>query len=109
MEKQYLTVTALTRYIKTKIEYDPHLQSVWLKGEISNFKNHSRGHMYFTLKDENARIAAVMFAGHNRNIKFRPENGMKVLVKGKSLFTRRVVLIKFIFKTCNLTELETYI
>ncbi|GIX55425.1 exodeoxyribonuclease 7 large subunit [Bacillus paranthracis] len=83
MEKQYLTVTALTRYIKTKIEYDPHLQSVWLKGEISNFKNHSRGHMYFTLKDENARIAAVMFAGHNRNIKFRPENGMKVLVKGK--------------------------
>ena len=56
MEKQYLTVTALTRYIKTKIEYDPHLQSVWLKGEISNFKNHSRGHMYFTLKDENARI-----------------------------------------------------
>lgn len=50
MEKQYLTVTALTRYIKTKIEYDPHLQSVWLKGEISNFKNHSRGHMYFTLK-----------------------------------------------------------
>ena len=70
MEKQYLTVTALTRYIKTKIEYDPHLQSVWLKGEISNFKYHSRGHMYFTLKDENARIAAVMFAGHNRNIKF---------------------------------------
>ncbi|MBY0597340.1 exodeoxyribonuclease VII large subunit [Bacillus bingmayongensis] len=83
MEKQYLTVTALTRYIKTKIEYDPHLQSVWLKGEISNFKYHSRGHMYFTLKDENARIAAVMFAGHNRNIKFRPEDGMKVLVKGK--------------------------
>ncbi|MDM5189901.1 exodeoxyribonuclease VII large subunit [Bacillus sp. DX4.1] len=83
MEKQYLTVTALTRYMKTKIEYDPHLQSVWLKGEISNFKFHSRGHMYFTLKDENARIAAVMFAGHNRNIKFRPEDGMKVLVKGK--------------------------
>ena len=83
MEKQYLTVTALTRYIKTKIEYDPHLQSVWLKGEISNFKYHSRGHMYFTLKDENARIASVMFAGHNRNVKFRPEDGMKVLVKGK--------------------------
>ncbi|PGZ96413.1 exodeoxyribonuclease VII large subunit [Bacillus pseudomycoides] len=83
MEKQYLTVTALTRYMKTKIEYDPHLQSVWLKGEISNFKYHSRGHMYFTLKDENARIAAVMFASHNRNMKFRPEDGMTVLVKGK--------------------------
>ncbi|WP_369902671.1 exodeoxyribonuclease VII large subunit [Bacillus manliponensis] len=83
MEKQYLTVTALTKYIKTKIEYDPHLQSVWLKGEISNFKCHSRGHMYFTLKDENARIAVVMFASHNRVVKFRPEDGMKVLVKGK--------------------------
>lgn len=83
MENQYLTVTALTRYIKTKMEYDPHLQSVWLKGEISNFKYHSRGHMYFTLKDENARIAAVMFASHNRGVKFRPEDGMKVLVKGK--------------------------
>ncbi|CAM4046575.1 exodeoxyribonuclease VII large subunit [Bacillus manliponensis] len=83
MEKQYLTVTALTKYIKTKIEYDPHLQSVWLKGEISNFKCHSRGHMYFTLKDENARIASVMFASHNRGVKFRPEDGMKVLVKGK--------------------------
>ncbi len=47
MEKQYLTVTALTRYIKTKIEYDPHLQSVWLKGEISNFKNHSRVHVFY--------------------------------------------------------------
>ncbi|MBO9129714.1 exodeoxyribonuclease VII large subunit [Bacillus sp. 165] len=83
MEKQYLTVTALTRYIKAKIDRDPHLQAVWLKGEISNFKYHSRGHMYFTLKDENARISAVMFSNQNRNIAFQPEDGMKVLVKGK--------------------------
>ncbi|MFX3622598.1 MAG: exodeoxyribonuclease VII large subunit [Ectobacillus sp.] len=83
MEKKYLTVSALTRYIKAKLEHDPHLQTVLLKGEISNFKYHSRGHMYFTLKDENARIAAVMFAGYNRSITFRPEDGMKVLVKGQ--------------------------
>ncbi|GGE53868.1 exodeoxyribonuclease VII large subunit [Priestia taiwanensis] len=82
-EKRYLTVTALTKYMKAKIERDRHLQSLLLKGEISNFKYHSRGHMYFTLKDENARIAAVMFAGYNRGIGFVPEDGMKVLVQGE--------------------------
>jgi exodeoxyribonuclease VII large subunit len=81
-EKRYLTVTALTKYMKAKIERDRHLQSLLLKGEISNFKYHSRGHMYFTLKDANARISAVMFAGHNRGIGFVPEDGMKVLVQG---------------------------
>lgn len=55
-EVRYLTVSALTRYIKRKFDVDPHLQDIWIKGEISNFKKHSRGHMYFTLKDENARM-----------------------------------------------------
>ncbi|WP_246944598.1 exodeoxyribonuclease VII large subunit [Bacillus pinisoli] len=81
-EIRYLTVTALTKYIKKKFDVDPHMQSVLLKGEISNFKQHSRGHMYFTIKDENARIQAVMFSTNNRMIKFKPENGMKVLIKG---------------------------
>src|SRR6478736_4471030 len=72
-EVRYLTVTALTRYIKRKFDVDPHMQDVWIKGEISNFKRHSRGHMYFTLKDQNARIAAVMFAGHNRQLNFQPD------------------------------------
>src|SRR5690606_22132827 len=58
------------------------LNNVWVRGEISNFKLHSRGHMYFTLKDENARIQSVMFAGNNRSLQFRPEDGMKVLVRG---------------------------
>lgn len=83
MTKKYLTVTALTRYIKRKFELDHHLQTVWLKGEISNFKHHNRGHMYFTLKDEQTRINSVMFAGYNRALKFRPENGMQVLIKGE--------------------------
>jgi exodeoxyribonuclease VII large subunit len=82
-EIKYVTVTALTKYIKRKFEVDPHLQDLWIKGEISNFTSHSRGHMYFTLKDENARIQAVMFAGYNRYLAFRPENGMKVLVRGE--------------------------
>lgn len=82
-EIKYVTVTALTKYIKRKFEVDPHLQDLWIKGEISNFTYHSRGHMYFTLKDENARIQAVMFAGYNRYLAFRPENGMKVLVRGE--------------------------
>ena len=60
---QYLTVKALTKYIKRKFDADPHLSNVFVKGEISNFKKHSSGHMYFTLKDDQARIMAVMFSG----------------------------------------------
>ncbi|SFD52883.1 Exodeoxyribonuclease VII large subunit [Lentibacillus persicus] len=82
MEDKYLTVSALTKYIKRKFETDPHMKNLWLKGEISNFKHHSRGHMYLTVKDDNARIQAVMFAGNNRKLKFRPENGMNVLIRG---------------------------
>lgn len=81
-EKQYVTITALTKYIKRKFDADPHLQDMYVKGEISNLKQHSSGHMYFTLKDEKARILAVMFSSFNKSIKFKPENGMKVLVKG---------------------------
>nr|WP_171335195.1 exodeoxyribonuclease VII large subunit [Anoxybacillus sp. EFIL] len=80
---RYVTVAALTKYIKRKFEVDPHLQDLWIKGEISNFTYHSRGHMYFTLKDEQARIQAVMFAGYNRQLTFKPENGMTVLVRGE--------------------------
>ncbi|SFA44876.1 Exodeoxyribonuclease VII large subunit [Parageobacillus thermantarcticus] len=82
-EVKYVTVGALTKYIKRKFEVDPHLRDLWIKGEISNFKYHSRGHMYFTLKDEQARIQAVMFAGYNQHLSFRPEDGMNVLVRGE--------------------------
>lgn len=81
-EHRYLSVTALTKYIKRKFDADPHLQDVMVKGEISNFKQHSSGHMYFTLKDERARMLAVMFTSYNRSMKFSPENGMKVLLTG---------------------------
>ncbi|MCT1905086.1 exodeoxyribonuclease VII large subunit [Oceanobacillus sojae] len=83
MKDNYLTVTALTRYVKRKIDTDPHLRQVWLRGEISNFKHHSRGHMYLTIKDDNARIQAVMFSSNNSRLLFRPENGMSVLIRGE--------------------------
>lgn len=82
-EIKYLTVTALTKYMKTKIDNDPHLRTVYLKAEISNFKHHSRGHMYLTLKDDGSRIKAVMFASQNKSLPFIPEDGMKVLVCGE--------------------------
>ena len=83
MQNEYLTVSQLTRYIKYKIDNDTNLQEVYLKGEISNFKAHTRGHFYFTIKDEGSRINAVMFASSAKNVKFTPEDGMKILVKGK--------------------------
>lgn len=78
----YLTVHALTKYIKRKFDVDPHLMNVFVKGEISNFKRHTSGHLYFTLKDEKARIMSVMFSKAAASMKFIPENGMKVLIKG---------------------------
>lgn len=83
MKDKYITVIQLTKYLKYKIDNDPNLDQVFLKGEISNFKAHSRGHFYFTLKDEESRINAVMFASAASKIKFMPQDGMKVLVTGK--------------------------
>lgn len=83
MEDKYLTVTQLTKYIKFKIDNDPNLMNVFLKGEISNFKAHTRGHMYFTIKDENSRINAVMFDRDAKKLNFVPQDGMKVMVVGR--------------------------
>lgn len=83
MNDKYISVSQLTRYIKYKIDNDVNLNEVFLKGEISNFKAHSRGHFYFTLKDDGSRINAVMFSSSTKKIKFVPSDGMKVLVTGK--------------------------
>ena len=79
-EQSPLTVTALTKYLKLKFDVDSNLQKMLLKGEISNFKRHSRGHFYFTLKDEKTQISAVMFAGATKGVKFEPTNGMQVII-----------------------------
>lgn len=81
-QDQYLTVTALTKYIKYKFDCDKHLNNVLLTGEISNFKHHSRGHFYFTLKDEGAQITCMMFQSYASKVLFEPKDGMKVFVKG---------------------------
>ena len=83
MNNNYITITEVNRYIKEILNDDLLLKKVYLKGEISNFKAHSRGHYYFTLKDENSRISAVMFSFNNKNLNFTPYDGMKVLVTGK--------------------------
>lgn len=82
MERTYLTVTALNRYLKFKFDNDQELKNVLLKAEISNFKRHSRGHLYFTLKDESSQISAVMFARETQSLRFVPQDGSKVIVEG---------------------------
>jgi exodeoxyribonuclease VII large subunit len=79
---RYVPISAVTRYIKRLFENDGNLQDVWVKGELSNVKLHSRGHLYFTLKDANSRVSAVMFAGNNKYLNFKPEEGMNVLIQG---------------------------
>ncbi len=75
-----LTVTELTRRVKSAVESD--VGTVWVSGEISNLRIPASGHIYFTLKDENCQLAAVMFRGRNRSIRFQPDDGLEVVVHG---------------------------
>lgn len=83
MNQEYITISELNHYIKGIIDDNTFLNKIYLKGEISNFKAHTRGHLYFTLKDEGSRLNAVMFSYQANNLKFSPVDGMKVLVCGK--------------------------
>lgn len=83
METKYFTISALNKAIKNMFDEKRELNNIHIKGEISNFKHHSRGHLYFTLKDENSQISAIMFASNASSLKFEPADGMKVLVSGK--------------------------
>lgn len=83
MNEVYLSVTDVNTYIKSVLDRDPFLSYVYIKGEISNLKFHTRGHLYFSLKDENSKINAVMFNYESYNLPFTPKDGMSVEVKGK--------------------------
>ena len=83
METKYYTISALNKAIKNMFDEKRELNNIHLKGEISNFKHHTRGHLYFTLKDENSQLSAIMFARDVASLKFEPADGMKVLVSGK--------------------------
>ena len=78
----YLSVNSLTKYIRRKFDADPYLRNVFVKGELSNVKIHPSGHIYFTLKDEKSRIQSAMFRTAAKDLKFKPEEGMNVLITG---------------------------
>ena len=82
MRPEPITVTQLNKYVKEKIAGDEFLNNVFIKGEISNFKHHYTGHMYFTLKDEKSLVKCIMFKSATVNLDFKPKDGMKVLILG---------------------------
>ncbi|XMB87256.1 exodeoxyribonuclease VII large subunit [Mycoplasmatota bacterium WC44] len=82
VKQDYFTIKDLTKYLKRKFDTDAFLKNISLKGEISNFTHHSRGHFYFTLKDDASQISAIMFSSSASKINFKPVEGMEVIVKG---------------------------
>lgn len=89
MEQKILSVTELNQLVRGKLERDPDLQSVCIRGEISNYKLYPSGHHYFSLKDPESAIRCVLFRGSAASLRFRPENGMQVLAVGRvSLYPR---------------------
>lgn len=82
VKPRFYTVAEINSLVKSEVENNPYLSSVWIKGEVYNLTYHSSGHIYFTLKDDTASISAVFFKYANKNLKFRLEEGMKVLVFG---------------------------
>ena len=83
MAQNVLSITQLTEYIRGRLDDDPFLGQVAVRGEISNYKVYPSGHHYFTLKDERAALKCVMFKGNAMRLRFRPDNGMKVIAMGK--------------------------
>ena len=89
MAQNVLSITQLNEYIRGKMDSDPLLTQVAVRGEISNYKLYPSGHHYFTLKDESSALRCVMFKGNAARLRFRPENGMKIIAMGKvSVFPR---------------------
>ena len=81
--RRIATVTQINNYIKAVLDKVPVLQNIWIKGEISNFKLHSSGHIYLTLKDEGSVLKAVMFRNAAASLRFKPTDGTKVLARGR--------------------------
>ncbi|MDD4343838.1 MAG: exodeoxyribonuclease VII large subunit, partial [Eubacteriales bacterium] len=82
MSEHIFTVSEINQYIKNTLENDPLLSNFWLKGELSNYINHSSGHMYFTIKDDSGSIKCVMFRSRAGRVRFSPSNGQRVIVMG---------------------------
>ncbi|MBE6486070.1 MAG: exodeoxyribonuclease VII large subunit [Methanosphaera stadtmanae] len=83
MNKDYVTVSEINAYLNDKLKSDLNLRNLYVRGEISNYKTYPSGHSYFTLKDKDSEISAVMFGGYKSNLRFEPKDGMKVIINGK--------------------------
>ena len=83
MSTQVLSITQLNEYIRTKMDTDPLLTGLAVRGEVSNYKVYPSGHHYFTLKDEGSALRCVMFRGNAMRLRFKPENGMQIIAMGK--------------------------
>ncbi len=94
MDNEYITITQLNHYIKEVFDDNTFLNKIYLMGEISNFKAHTRGHLYFTLKDDNSRINAVMFSYNTNKLKFQ--------------YMKQLVLIRYMLKICSKMVLEIF-
>ena len=99
-----LTVSELNGYIKRIFDSDRTLSAVTVKGEISNFVNHKSGHLYFSLKDSDSQIRAVMFRSSAQRLKFLPESGMKVILHGSVAVYQRDGRISCTLTQWSLTE-----
>ena len=83
IQENYMTISQINNYLKLMFDENPYLKKIYLKGEISNFKHHTSGHLYLTLKDDDSRINAIMFKSAAQSLNFKPEDGMNVLVTGR--------------------------
>lgn len=82
-EKKIYSVSDVNKYIKALMDKDTLLNNISIRGEITNFKAHYTGHLYFTLKDESSTIKCIMFKGYAQFLKFKPTDGMKVVINGQ--------------------------
>jgi len=105
-----MTVTDLNKYMKNKVAEDEFLNNVYVKGEISNFKHHYTGHMYFTLKDENSLIKCIMFKTATATLNFMPKDRNEgTSFRNSGCIWKRPEFTKYIVKQCKKMELEIYI
>ena len=95
MNSKYLSVTAINKYLKVKFDNDDNLRVVFLKGEVSNIKYHTTGHIYFSIKDENSKINAIMFAGNAKKLLFNLLMVLRYLLLEELVFMKRLVDIKY--------------
>lgn len=107
MQQQVLSITQINEYIRGKMDEDRLLLQLAVRGEISNYKMYPSGHHYFTLKDENAALKCVMFKANATRLRFRPENGMKVIAMGRITVYPRDGAYQLYCSAMSMTALAT--